>query len=319
MSEEPDVIKIPISKPSPRVLEDWITTFMEYTAGLPSPELYRKWVGYCIISGAMERRVWTEAGGRYLYPNLAVLLIGRPGVGKTFAIDEARKLWTKTGLLNVAQSGMTKAAFIDHLIEKVRHYEYENNFYLSNSMCIASNEFGVLMPSYDRPFVNTFNEVFDCKDDYDERTRGGGMKSAQRPHVCMIAGTQPKYLGDILPDVAWEQGFMARVMMVYQSREITIDIFDAPAQPPDMHRDLLADLISVANLIGKVRWETGAKKAIEHMNRNKKEGAPEHPKLTDYVTRRVFQCMKVSMVLAVSKSNSMIVKEEHVETAMVTF
>ena len=67
---------------------DWISDFMEYTQGSPTPEIFRLWSAITAVSGALERRVWIETAQSKLYPNLFTLLVAPPGIGKCLAYGE---------------------------------------------------------------------------------------------------------------------------------------------------------------------------------------------------------------------------------------
>ena len=59
-----------------RLLDDWLTTYTEYTSEQESPALFHLWVGTSVIASAMERRCYINRGYYTLYPNLYIVLIG---------------------------------------------------------------------------------------------------------------------------------------------------------------------------------------------------------------------------------------------------
>ena len=80
--------------------DDWITNFMTFTEGLPTPEIFRLWSGISTIAATLERRVWVATGRGVIYPNLFVVLVAPPAVGKSVAIDQSiRAIQTATGLV----------------------------------------------------------------------------------------------------------------------------------------------------------------------------------------------------------------------------
>ena len=69
-----------------RRLEDWLTSYLEYTSEQESPQLFHLWVGMNVIASTLERRVWVDRGYYRLYPNLYVCLVGaRARVRRTTA------------------------------------------------------------------------------------------------------------------------------------------------------------------------------------------------------------------------------------------
>ena len=102
----------------------WISSFLEYTANLPSPERFRKWAAISAIAGTLERRCWIRTGAGKLFPNMFIMLVAPPGVGKDFAINPARELWSNVGKLNIAPSAMTHKGMIDHLADSRVQQQY---------------------------------------------------------------------------------------------------------------------------------------------------------------------------------------------------
>ncbi len=300
-----------MSEPGERALDDWVDGFMEYTSVLQSPPLFRRWAAYSTIAGVLERRVWTKLAGSRLYPNLLVLLVARPGVGKSMAIEEVYDFWSKLIDYNVAPMGMTKAAFVDQLMDKHKFFNYDGRPVGYNAMLVAAREFGTLLPEYDSRFLNVINDVYDCHESpFEERTRKDGLKTIDRAHVSIITGTQPKYLGGILPDAAYGMGFTSRTIMVYAWEEVVIDLFESADRDDELHKKLTSDLDQMTTLVGRFKWEKAPKDFIEDWNRHKYRDAPKHPKLFDYNPRRIMHAVKIAMSFSVSRSNEMLVTME---------
>ena len=288
---------------------------MEYTELIPSPERFRRWTAYSIISGALERRVWTVLSGKPLYPNMLILLIGPAGVGKTFSVREARTLWASTGLFNIAPAAMTKAAFIDQQLAKTKTFNFGGRGYMYNAMLIAVPEFGTILPEYDQRFLSVLCDVWDCLEIAEDKTRKGGTVTVQRPHVNILAGTTPSYLGDILPESAYGQGFTSRIVMVYAGQRVIQEMFKESKKAEALYKKLSKDLSSIAGLVGNFTWEDAAKEVVEDWNRNYLLDAPKHPRLVNYNTRRVIHGIKLTMAISVARSSELLVTLSDIKLA----
>lgn len=64
--------------------EKWLA----YTSGLSSPQNFIDWGWLYMISAALQRRVWCGPDHQQLFPNMYVILVGRPGIGKGLVIKE---------------------------------------------------------------------------------------------------------------------------------------------------------------------------------------------------------------------------------------
>ncbi len=306
-----------MSKLPDRILSDWVESFVEFTSVIISPEIFRRWAAYSTIAGALERRVWTSIAGQVLYPNTIVLLVSPPGIGKSNAIKEVQYFWVKVGVFNVAPNGMTKAAFIDQLLDKVRSFSYKGFEFMTHPLLMGITEFGTLLPQYDREFLNVLNQIYDCEEiPFADRTRKGGLVTVDRAHLSMIAGTQPSYLGDILPDAAYGMGFTARTIMVYAGEKPKSKLFGATAvKDKELDKKLQEDMRSISKLVGPFKWSDEAKEFLEEWNEDDDKDAPTHPRLINYNPRRIIHTSKIAMSVAASRNNNMLVSLDDLQTA----
>lgn len=67
-------------------------SWQKYTEGCTAPQLFIDFSFYFMISAALQRRVWLGEGEAKLYPNIYVVLIGPPGVGKGIAMNPAKSI-----------------------------------------------------------------------------------------------------------------------------------------------------------------------------------------------------------------------------------
>ena len=287
----------------PEVLQDWIA----YGGGTGSPEIFRLWSGLSMLSGCLERKCWLKTTGRPLYPNLFVLLVSPPGVGKNATLDDMISMWEELGDLSVAPKSMTAKAMIDELATETatRSVVAGGDWLHFQSMLLAVPELGTFMAEYDNQQISILNDLFDCGSRYSERTRGGGYIQIDNPHLVLAAGTQPKYLSRILPEHAFGMGLTSRIIMVYASESSEISsLFDQPDRCDKSWNKMKQVCQQIMNITGEFDVTQDAKEYIE---RRYKEGfppKPEHPKLAHYNTRRPVHVLKLAMILGVASNVS---------------
>ena len=64
----------------------------QYTSGLPSPDNYIDWSWYYTIAAALQRRVWMGPSHQQCFPNMYVILVGAPGIGKGLILREVTNM-----------------------------------------------------------------------------------------------------------------------------------------------------------------------------------------------------------------------------------
>lgn len=295
-------------------MPDWIDFYVTETQRVPSPEIFRLWSGITAISGVLERKVWTTGSAGPIYPNLFTLLVGPPACGKDNAIRPIKQLWSKISGLHLSPDNMTKAAMMDALKRSVRTVMNGRDTPPLIFQCMVAPvpEFGVFIPRYDNEFLSTLNNLYMSPDTYTEERRTQGIIELSKPHLVILAGTQPDFLYNFLPEEAWGMGFTSRLIMVYADGGTGADYFTKYAVNST---DLLALLRKIFELKGEFIWDAGT---VEEINAWSKAGCPprpEHSKLLNYNGRRGLHVIKLCMISAASRAASLHVTVEDFERA----
>lgn len=301
--------------PSTRRLSSWLDGFNNYTKHMNNPPLLRKWAGVAAVSGALRRRCCLRTAKGLLAPNVFVLLVTPPGVGKSNIIDVVYDFWVKVEGLHVAPSSTTRAGLID-LLGDARDVDVSTQLpIISHSLLCASREFGNLVPMYDNAWLNILNDLYDCGPMFSDMTRKYGKLEMEKPHLCILAGTQPKYLENLLPDAAFGMGFTSRLMMVYAGRQPYVSLFDNINKSKQLEKYLLEDLQTIAKLQGEFFLTPEAVDAWEELAVQDFPPIPTHTKLLNYNARRPAHMLKAMMCFSAAGRDDLKIIPEHVEQA----
>jgi hypothetical protein len=305
---------------APRRLDGWIAHFVDATSHFPSPSLLRKWAAIAAVAGALERKVWIRTAGNDLYPNLYTILVAPPGIGKTIMLTQVERLWRSVRELHVAPTSVTKAALIDSLADARRtvvSLSQTNKEVLDfHSLQVVSGELAVLIPAWDNEFMAALTDFWDCKF-YEEKRRSTKLHiKIERPQLNLVGATTPSYLNALMPEGAWDQGFISRTILVFSSEKSLTDPFDEPAGAGALFTDLTADFAIIAALQGKMQWQPEAAALIREWHLAGDPPVPEHSKLANYNTRRITHVLKLCMVAAASRDNDLVINEADVLTAL---
>ena len=278
------------------IQEDWLSGFLEATAHTVSPDAFRLWAGIACLAGALERRRWVRTAGSALYPNLYIFLVAPPGVGKTQMTDRVRAIWRTQDDIHVAADNLSRAALTDELDEaRVLLPQHHADY---NSLAVASNELGVLISAYDAEFLSSLTDLYDGNR-FRERKRTKRLTiNIDRPQINLIAACTPKFLGSLLPETAWDQGFMSRVIMVYSGEHKLIDLFNEG--PSEEVAALGAGLADRRKAYGRLDFTSEASAFLQRWHMRHGPPIPAHPKLLNYNSRRTAHLIKLSIIATVS-------------------
>jgi len=302
-----------------RKLGCWLDAFLEYTEPLPSPLIFKKWAGIVTLAGALERKVWTISIFGTTYPNLFVFFVAPPGVGKGLLTNRIIDLWEKLEDQYLASTSVSRASMVDDLRDAERRLirPSETPSIISfNSIKIASNELAVLIPAYENDFMNVLTDIYDGHS-FSERKRTRDLKyKLDAPQITLIAATTPSYLSSLLPEGAWDQGFLSRTLLIYSGETILKELFGEEIKKAATWKSLVHDLKIIADLYGKMSFTPEAAAAIGAWHRAGGPPRPDHPKLVNYCTRRTAHLLKLCMVASVSDSDDLVITVAHYQRAL---
>lgn len=298
---------------------DFISGFIDFTKDTPSPEIFRRWGAITTLAGALEQKVWLRVFGVDLYPHMYTALVAPPGVGKTFVTKIVEKFWRSNKEMHLAPANFSFASLGDILKDSIRRVIRPTAvppYQEFNSLLIIAEELTSLLPEYDATMMGRLTRLYD-NSQWDEQLRSGQIKYVvEKPQINLLMGATPAYFNSIIPDPAWEQGFLARIMLVYAGEIVLTN----PFLPDTMSQKELDKLIKVyqvkSNLFGKMDLAPEVEQKALDWYMGGAHPIPGHPKLRNYLTRRLSHLMKISMVASVSRNDRLKIEMEDLERAM---
>lgn len=291
---------------------NWLAAYDEYVAEDRTPSLFKRWAGVYILAAAIQRRRWIISNGKPIYPNLYVLFCGSSAAGKGVSLDPVYEILSRTNDQFIAPPSVTAAALVDEFEDSViTLLTPDHKSVMFNPLTVIANEFGVFIPAYDTVVLNLLTDLYDCKG-YAERRRGNKKGRVDIPyaHLSIIGGTTPDYLNNVLPEGAWGEGFMSRMVLVYghtpAKRELVEELENIDKTMQD---NLVSDLNDIITRYGRMRWAPKGFAAINQWYMHDKS-APTHPKLITYNGRRHFNALKLSLLHAIARDADVIEEDD---------
>ncbi len=303
---------------------DIITDFVSYTEAEPATDIHRLWAGIALVAGALERRVWAPVGDLQTFPNLYILLVAPPGVGKSI-IYRVRDLWNETVELGTSSpafrlspESVTRASLIDALgASKNSRITASGTVYFS-SLLVPSEEFEVILPTYDSSFISILNSIFGNPHFHRETRRTGPVREIiiEYPSLNIIGGATPAYFTAHFPDEAWNTGLIRRIIMVYSAEAPVKDIFTANPDKSNLRHRLLDHLCQLTALFGPAKWADDAYQELRHWHLNGQAPVPSHSKLVNYIRSRTQFLIKLALISGVSRTGFPKIESIDVSRAM---
>lgn len=279
------------------------------------PEHFIFWSGVALVSAMCGRLVSTNilsgAKSDNLFPNLFVLLVGKPGVGKTTAIVEARNIARVLGI-NTGPDDVSGEALIGW-IKKPNEEE--------EAALKAKGREAPLAPGVIACFLDEFEHLFhggnagtikryltmmyDCRSDgFDRYTYKHGKQQVGETCMTMIGGCTPAHLATSFEPLEWQEGLPSRILYVWGDR---------PPYREEFTRGDMEGLIVAAQRImafiagvGTIQWTKEATGARVAWEKESYAGLAPHSLLEGYATRKIVNLAKLATVFAVARRSGSI-------------
>lgn len=307
----------------PRKLRSFVDGFVRYTEGRGSPEIYRRWTAIFLVASVLERKAWTITAKGRLFPNQYIFLVGPAGVGKSLctslAFQMLSELRTPETPLHIAPTSVTKASLIDRLADAERRIvrlQETPPVQSFNSLQVVANELGVFLPAWDGEFMSTLTDLWD-NGRYAE-TRRTSKVNIEIPNtqLNLLSATTPAYMNALLPEGAWEFGFMSRVINIYSGESAYTDIFADLDHDGELYKSLAHDLREIYGIYGAFTFDTESQEMINAWAMQGGPPIPDHPKLAHYQTRRLAHVLKLCVISSAACVDDRLITAENFAEAL---
>lgn len=274
-----------------------------------------------MISAVLERKAWVFTRGKNFYANQFVFLVGPPGSGKGNIIAHAKMILGTMDLF-LASTSVSRASIIDELNEASRKLINPGKipeFTEYNFLNVIMTELGAFLSAYESDFINALTDIYDGVP-YGDRKRAGKINiKMATPQINMLAGTTPAALQKILPEGAWDEGFMSRVICIYSGERLKTDPFTDEFEGEEsikLLKDIVEDLKLISKIYGRIYFDPEVEELVRNWIKMDLMPAPEHPKLVHYLERRLGHFFKLCIIASVSRASDMRIIVEDYQDAM---
>lgn len=308
------------------------------------PPEFQRWAAISAIAGAMGRKCWYRFGPFTIRPNLFIMLIGQPGVGKSSSlalpfdsvydkisvpVEMARledswpskisKLGMDRPIFRIGDRITTEALGvalkrISSQDMRLSTLEDGGEFY-DASLTVTASEFGVFMRREDSYLQRALTDLWDSKPRYEYRTKTSGSELIEGPCLNLLCCATPSEFVDNMPKNARGQGLLSRVLLIYSHAKPGEDDVEYKF-PSDTELEYMTyDLGKIASLRGEFEFDTEDTKIyVKERIRQRMPPIPVDPNMIEYNTRRKVQAFKLAMIVSAAKNDNMkITRDDWIE------
>jgi len=295
-----------------------LNEYLNYTKESESPESYHIWVFLSMVAAIIGKRAWIKFNYFNVFPNMYVILVSLPGVGK-------KSTAMRIGRQMVEEAETTAKITFDSITREALIGELENSFsifetpeekkYGSSPLTAIASELVILL-SGGGPMVEFLTDVYDSDKQWRYKTKNMGENIIQNPCLNIISGvTTDNFCNRIIKD-AVASGFISRSVIIYDNDVKIESPFHMPSQGQlDSRQKVVERFAEIGNLYGEVTFTPSAKKMFEEWYT--KEFNELHRRATnmEFQSRKHIHVVKCAMLLAISELE-LVITETHLGAAI---
>jgi len=296
---------------SKREVPNWLDGFRYYTSESECPDNYLTWTALAILSSATQRNLFTRWIYYKFFPNIFVLLVGPPGiVHKSAAIRFARKMLFDAGV-PTASEAITKEA----LIQQMTRRGGGGNC----ALAVTASEFASFIRPSGGNMVEFLTDIYDCDDNWEYTTKGGGTARVETPFLSLLGGVVPEWFASSELDANFiSGGFASRTIFIREDkpRFKRADVNITPKMLI-MREKLVRDLQHIMDLEGEFVWDPDGKDWFNNWYEQKWDPSNTHLdyRLKGYLARKPTHILRLSMLLSIAETDELVIRRDHFRTA----
>lgn len=307
----------------PRQHDNWLTSYINYTAFTEAPSHIHWWVGVSTIAGALGRKVWIDQYSFKWYPNHYIFIVGPPDViSKGTTMGLGMRLLKRLPDFKMGPTSCTWPALIKEMSE-VHEVDYDLGDGTITKLCactVASSELGNFIKTKDGEFLDVMISLWDGDTIDKKLIKEGGSVYVENPLLNLIGCTTPSWMADNIPEHMLEGGLLSRVIMVYGEAVDHPVAYPGDVTPHDIREQearLLADLGQISKIKGEFTMTKDAKAwGKQWYDTMKTTTHVGEEKVRDKITRKQTHVHKLAIILSAARSDDRLIQRVDLEQAV---
>jgi len=287
----------------------WVDVVVDSYRDSECPAKFFYWSALASISAVMRKSVFLDRFTYILYPNIYVFIVARSGMKKGIAVTLSKTLVSKAGNTRVISGRNSMPRIVQDL---GKAYTTEQGGVIRDAQCyLVSGELGAFLVK-DPDALTVLTDLHDThahEDHWVNSLKGTGVDKLKAPCITLLGATNEEHFADAVPQNAIGGGFIARTFIVFSLDKGKLNsLMYRPSTVPDTAY-LAEYLKELAKFSGQMQMTDMAKKAYDawyypFCGQDISDPTGTNNRIGD-------QILKVAMLLSLSESPSLEVKESH--------
>lgn len=309
-----------------RNFPNFLDAYMQYANDNFCPPQFHLWTGLSAISAALERKVWVRPAQILEYPNIYVLLVSHPSIGKSTALNRGTELIEEIKAVHNPKFKIISTLSTDAAL--IKQMSIQNSFQIGTTTVQYSSGFFYASEASQSSLQNqhgNFNAsitgLYDCPKVFRKSLAGDNfVTEIFNISFSMIAGTTFDFLRTLVDDNSVMGGLASRFIYVMsKERRIRSPKWNSEQKKDVKMRNLLVqDLFDIHNMLGCFEptpefislWEEYQTMYSQYLIDQ------DSPRMESIMARKPTNLTKVCMLLSAAESSDKILHKGHWERGL---
>jgi energy-coupling factor transporter ATP-binding protein EcfA2 len=283
------------------------------------PDTFIIWSALSLVGAALKNNVYFQIGTYTLYPNMFIVLVGPPGVGKGASMNILEQMIIDTKpnqVVNTLSDRITAERIIERISDGWSTAPQLKNMQLvlgknDHNCLLFSSEIRVLLGASD--WMLEFLEEAWSKTTYEYQTKNKGNVAIDNMCCSLLAASVPDFLRNVNREahMVITGGFSSRCLFIYAENPSKDLPFPEPlkknVKSKALYDNLVLDLQEIGTLRGEFVIDTGARLRFETFLRLNRAASSKDDSeaVANFRARIKAHILKLAMIFSVSRDNSL--------------
>lgn len=297
-------------------MKSFLDIYLDYTKPIKGSKLFHTWSCIALVSATLERRCYWRIFDDQLYPNLYVILVGKPGVGKSFTANIAMKFLDrlnekyKNDGIHKTTDKITPASLVRQLSRATKTLSGEK-YHALYSYASEMSSFAVDIGG--GSLSNDLLKLYDCEGSFSkEIVKENESHYIEKPCFGFLWCTTPSFIRRFMPHEAAGEGFGSRILFVTDNSPIDRD-WVTPVPDASLKKAIFNRLEKLLRMKGAFSespecvtfFEEWQPRWLDKLNK-----LPAHGNYGNFFSRKEINAKKVSMILAACRGSLQVELED---------
>jgi len=283
------------------------------------PDNFITWSAFSLLGAVMKNNVHFEIGTYTLFPNMFIVLVAPPGIGKGTAmniLEDLIKDCKPTEIVNTLSDRITAERILERIADGWASPPKIVNMQLAmgtkdHNCLLFSTELRVLLGASE--WMLEFLEEAWSKKTYDYQTKNKGSVFIDNMCCSLLAASVPDFLRNVNREahMVITGGFSSRCLFIYAENPSKDLPFPEPlkknARSKALYDSLITDLQEIATLQGEFIIDADARIMFtKFLTANRIAASQDDSEaLANFRARMKAHVLKLAMIFSVSKGDSL--------------